>query len=143
MKFESSFKENTKGLLRPLTLKSEIDILVDDIEKAVYQSAEGSIPKLRVTERSKPWWSPELTAMRKALHTAFRRYKKNPRGSGLEGTYRKARSTYFHAIRKAKREHWNTFLEEADDNDIYTALKFTKSFVRQSSSYSKTGSDSK
>ena len=105
MKFENSFKENTRGLLRPLTLKSEIDILVDDIEKAVYQSAEGSIPKLRVTERSKPWWSPELTAMRKALHTAFRRYKKNSRGSGLERTYKKARSTYFHAIRKAKEKH--------------------------------------
>jgi ribonuclease HI/exonuclease III len=129
-KFESSFREKSKDLVQGLniTLLSEIDILVERIERAIHQSTEGSIPKLKVVERSKPWWSPELTSLRRTLNTAFRRYKKNQTRAKQEA-YKEARNSYFQAIRKAKETHWADFLEQAEGNDIYTALKFTKGYV--------------
>ena len=133
-RFESNFKRNTGILYRNPTSIGEIDQLVGQVEEAIYKSAEDSIPRLQVVKRSKPWWSLELTSLRKALNTAFRRFKKNPTPistpiPALEAKWKAARNTYFHAIRKAKEDHWQEFLANAEGNDIYTALKFTKGFI--------------
>ena len=40
--------------------------------------------------------------------------------------YLKAKNTYFLAIKKAKREHWNQFLTKEDPQTIYKAMSYTK-----------------
>ncbi|OCK96424.1 uncharacterized protein K441DRAFT_46349 [Cenococcum geophilum 1.58] len=37
-----------------------------------------------------------------------------------------ARNTYAAAIKRAKREHWNQFLEKEDPKIIFKAIKYTK-----------------
>ena len=36
----------------------------------------------------------------------------------------KARNSYFQAIKRAKTENWNSFLENATSEDIWTAYKY-------------------
>jgi hypothetical protein len=40
--------------------------------------------------------------------------------------YLQAKNAYFLAIKQAKRDHWNQFLEKEDPKSIYKALKYTK-----------------
>ena len=40
--------------------------------------------------------------------------------------YLQAKNTYFLEIKRAKREHWNTFLEKEDPVSIYKAMAYTK-----------------
>ena len=40
--------------------------------------------------------------------------------------YLKARNSYFQAIKKAKRDYWNSFLEKEDPRSIFKALAYTK-----------------
>ncbi len=47
------------------------------------------------------------------------------RSSKLEA-YKEAKNQYFHAIREAKTNCWNSFLEKAQGKEVFTALKYTK-----------------
>jgi hypothetical protein len=45
---------------------------------------------------------------------------------GNKADYLKAKNTYFLAIKRAKREHWNQFLIKEDSQSIYKAMSYTK-----------------
>ncbi len=83
-------------------------------------------PKTRPTEFSKPWWNEEITTLRKLHNTAFRAYKKQQQNIALREKYTKSRNQYFQAIRNAKQESWISFLESLKNQDVFTALKYTK-----------------
>ena len=40
--------------------------------------------------------------------------------------YLTARNAYFLAIKNAKRQHWNSFLEKTDPKSIFKAMAYTK-----------------
>jgi hypothetical protein len=40
--------------------------------------------------------------------------------------YKEAKNQYFYAIREAKTNCWNSFLEKAWGKEIFTALKYIK-----------------
>jgi len=44
----------------------------------------------------------------------------------LSCTYLLARNSYFQAIKKAKRDYWNKFLENTDPKSIFKAMSYTK-----------------
>ena len=52
-----------------------LDAIAKGLTEAITRAADDSIPRLRTVERSKPWWSKELTTLRQALHRAYRDYK--------------------------------------------------------------------
>ena len=103
----------------------DCDGVATAITKIMLESAEKAIPRLKPCERSKPWWTTELTKLRKALNRVYRLYKKH-RSSYLEEEYKKAKNTYFNSIREAKRTCWNNFLQNAIKEDIFKAYKYTK-----------------
>jgi len=40
--------------------------------------------------------------------------------------YLQAKNSYFLAIKQAKRDHWNQFLEKEDPKSIFKAMSYTK-----------------
>jgi len=48
------------------------------------------------------------------------------RDSSQKQQYLVARNSYFLAIKRAKRKHWNQFLEKEDPRSIYKAMAYTK-----------------
>jgi hypothetical protein len=92
----------------------DYELAADLLLEAIKSAAETTIPRKRVSERSKPWWNDELTILRKAQSTAFRAYKRQ-RTSESEESYKQARNAYFQAIRTAKQEYWTSYLEGLKD----------------------------
>ena len=45
--------------------------------------------------------------------------------------YRNAKNRYFNAIKRAKIEHWNQFLEKEDLKSIFKAISYTKDILAQ------------
>ena len=103
----------------------DLDSLATILESLITRAASTTIPKLRVSERSKPWWNPDLKALRKALNTALRRYKKG-RTRAQEDHWKQQRNAYFYAVRAAKASYWETFLQGATSRDAFTAYSYTK-----------------
>ena len=81
-------------------------------------------PMKRVTFRSKPWWSDLLSQLRKAYNSALRSSKVERFDAALLASARAARTAYFKAIKKAKRDHWSVFLATATPQTVWTAKKF-------------------
>jgi hypothetical protein len=44
----------------------------------------------------------------------------------LKRDYLLARNAFFQAIKAAKRNHWNSFLEKEDPKSIYKVMAYTK-----------------
>lgn len=86
-------------------------------------AAKASIPIIRLGARSKPWWSPELKELRKIM-TRNQRLLKDDYESKQQ--YLQSKNKYFQAIKLAKRDHWNTFLEKEDTSTIFKAMSYTK-----------------
>jgi len=77
-----------------------------------------------VTFRSKPWWSDLLSQLRRAYNSALRSSKVDRFDAALLASVRAARTAYFKAIKKAKRDHWSSFLATATPQTVWTAKKF-------------------
>ena len=80
-------------------------------------------PTSRPSPKSKPWWTPALTALRKEYARACRKAKKH-RTEDLVSLTRLSRQGYFKAIKKAKNSHWADFLARTTPHNIWTAKKF-------------------
>src|SRR5205807_1377653 len=81
-----------------------------------------STPKKRPSFQSKPWWTDQLTSLRRAFHSASRRSRKLPTLSHLNDT-RNLKNKYFHAIKLAKAFHWKQYLATVNSRSIWTAKK--------------------
>jgi len=79
---------------------------------------------MQVTFRSKPWWTGLLSQLRMAYNSALRSSKRDRFDAALLASARAAKSAYFKAIKKAKRDHWSPFLASATPQTVWTAKKF-------------------
>ena len=77
--------------------------------------------KKRWCSRSKRWWNPELQELRKILGKGRRK----KRVAGISRV-QEARRNLRRAIRKAKKECWNRFLQAAEGRELWTATGYTK-----------------
>ena len=86
------------------------------------------MPKTNPSPHTKRWWSKELTKLRKdtncinRLSYKFRALQDHP----CHKASKTARNKLADAIFKAKREHWQNWLEEATESDVWTAHKYIK-----------------
>jgi ribonuclease HI len=103
----------------------DFDLLATLLTEAITRAAESTIPRKRSCEYSKPWWDDLLKSLRQAKNTALRAYKRR-KTSELNEAWKKARNTYFNAIRTAKETSWVEFLETRGPDNVFEALRYTK-----------------
>ena len=130
-KLKRMIRRESKHIHVPQTItQRSMDILAESLVAAVTNAAESAIPRTRPCERSKPWWTEDLKHLRKLLHAALRIYKRSKTEPDLLA-WKKARNTYFHAIRDAKTSHWEDFLANAVGKDVFTAAKYTRPAIQR------------
>jgi len=100
----SSIASTLRGLNVPKALAEAIDEVVETITTTIELAADKAIPKARLSERSKPWWSTELATLRKASSKASRHYYSHPSLKNQRKATRK-RASYLKAIKVAKEDH--------------------------------------
>jgi ribonuclease HI len=126
--FQKSLRNEETHLLnsldRLISLRN-LEGIAHLLTSALTKAAKLAIPRKRLCERSKPWWTGQLTDLRKGLAAAGRRYKGLPTDSNFEA-FKAARNSYSHAIKTAKKTHWKDFLADAAGKDVFTAYAYTK-----------------
>jgi len=80
-------------------------------------------PVSRPSHHSKPWWTPNLTILRREYDKAARAARKHntPHMPEVAGT---SKAGYFKAIKAAKNKHWSSFLFAATPQSLSTAKRF-------------------
>jgi len=80
-------------------------------------------PCKRPCPRSKPWWSPRLSYLRREYHRFARLSRLDPSPLNWSNV-KSSRRTYFKAIASAKKAHWSDFLTSATPRTVWTAKRF-------------------
>ena len=103
--------------LPELNTTDKIDEEVSHLEKCIKETLDLSAPTLRLSPKSKKWWTEDL----KEKHKVFMRHKRQfQRGLIPASSYRELRNSYYRSIRQAKRITWERFLagEEEEEAQI-------------------------
>jgi hypothetical protein len=114
-KYESTlFRKLAKAREIEVRDVSDLEVLTDEITKAVKLSFRNSSKETRTPEDgSQPWWSPEL----KSLQAAFRRASRRAYATGLtedEERRKQARRDFKRACGKAKGDKWREYCENME-----------------------------
>ena len=105
--------------------KDSLELEAEKLQNLIIKIVEKHIPKKKLCEKSKPWWSKNLTTLRKKM-AKYRRIWKRKADSTAEHKYIDIRKQYYYEIKSAKTKCWNNFLENARDKDIFKAFQYTK-----------------
>lgn len=92
-----------------------------NLTQVLHTVREQQVPKTVPTPFTKRWWSTHLGKTRKEVQQLARqawRERGNPHLL-IHQQYRKARNRNQDQIRKAKKEHWDAFLEDIDNDSIW------------------------
>ena len=98
----------------------ELDQWFSSALSALMSTIEEDTPRSRPLSKSKAWWTPLLTTLRKDFTKATRRAKKL-RTPDSYTTARLSKIGSFKAIKRAKATYWADFLAKTSPNNIWTA----------------------
>ncbi|XP_042899102.1 uncharacterized protein [Parasteatoda tepidariorum] len=92
---------------------NDVEWTVDQVQQIILDSYHISCQVTSTSSpRRVPWWSSELSKLRKKCRKLFNRAKK----SGEWQSYRNALTAYNKAIRASKRRSWKTFCDGINTN---------------------------
>jgi len=87
---------------------------------ALTTTIEATAPRSRPSPRSKAWWTPLLTTLRKEFTKATRKAKRTQTPDSYN-IARQSKLGYFKAIKRAKASYWADFLAKTSPHNIWTA----------------------
>ncbi|PPR06479.1 hypothetical protein CVT24_002565, partial [Panaeolus cyanescens] len=136
--FRVELKGRLEALPRPREFRrGELDACIQarvTLETAISDTIEKVVPKSKAVPWKKRWWTRELGELQREAKRAGRRMtraRKKGRGEErigeLERKFRRARNRYTQAIKEEKQRHWEEWLEELDDKEVWIAGKMVGS----------------
>ena len=93
------------------------------LTEAIQATTIAVVPLAKLTQHSRHWWNQDLLVLKKKLNRLnnqsykFRALADHP----IHAEHKEARNRYSDAIKHAKTEHWQEFLEGAQGPDIWMA----------------------
>jgi ribonuclease HI len=109
-----------------LSDKSTVKQLEDEataIRETLTELLNQKAKKTRVCARSKRWWNQDIADKRKVLGAMKRMMR---RGETNHASVKEARKVMKSAINGSKKDSWNTFVQEAEGEQVWKALKYTR-----------------
>ena len=104
---------------------------VNSLTNSLQGSIEAVVKLNKPCPHSKRWWNSDLEKLKKRLNK-LRRTKFQFRAlpdHHSHHNFRVCERDYAEEIKKAKKQHWEDFLEEASTDDMWTANKYLKTPV--------------
>jgi Endonuclease-reverse transcriptase len=126
--FREQLAENLEAVpgLKELTMAEGFDEAVAALTDAIQATIEAAVPLSSPVLHSRWWWSRELTTLKKAknrlnnasyIHRAIADHPSHQE-------HRKVSEEYGAAIKKAKVQHWEEYLESLDDHLLWSANRY-------------------
>ncbi|SLM36675.1 Ribonuclease H-like domain [Lasallia pustulata] len=106
--------------------QEQMETIACSLRDLITKAAEQNIPRRKPCSRSKVWWNPNLTLLRKEMAKQSRVYKRHDQSQQQWTKFASCRAEYFYAIKTAKRNSWTKFLSEANGKEVFQAYKYTK-----------------
>lgn len=119
-----------EGILRrwtpPDRTPDDVDRAATELHEAIIDAFSASVPESRPSIHEKRWWSPELHPLKQEAARLRRRWQ-TIRTDENHLAYSEAAKTYQTAMNKQKRLYWQRYISTVAPNDLYKAVRVTKS----------------
>ncbi len=112
-----------------ITSIGEFDGVLHGLMSDLQETIEEQVPLTKDTPYRKRWWSRDLSDMRgvkERLARASFRLRSDPQHA-VHAEYRSYRNRYADAIRLAKKDFWNAWIDSVDSKTIWDANRFLRS----------------
>jgi len=125
--FRKVLKEKLEGLEEPREFRMGERMAFErarkELERVVMETIEEQVPMSKPSPHSKRWWTRELSQMKAAMQRLARQSRRaqRDRSKPIHEEYRRKRNDYAQAIKETKRDHWDEWLENLDDEEVWTA----------------------
>lgn len=110
--------------LSDLPSQSSIDDSAMKIEKAIKEAQEIAVPVSKITSETRRWWDPDILNPLKGHALNLRRKDQRSNTRADKVAYRAAQAKFQKAIKDSKRHHWQRFLANLTDKDLFTAARY-------------------
>lgn len=123
--FDNVLKDNVQSRALDLENRDSIDSAVLDLEGSIIGACNIAIPRKRYYTRSVPWWTPELTLLRKEVNKARKRYQKcrnEMAKNRFREAHRQIRRKYQNCMYKAKQTSWKDFVTKVSHKDPWSLI---------------------
>ncbi|CAG7850839.1 SubName: Full=Uncharacterized protein {ECO:0000313/EMBL:CCA73447.1} [Serendipita indica DSM 11827] len=124
---ETAIKEDRTLSLEPKTVE-ELEAAVDALTGHIQNHLQATTPTSRTNTFQKPWWTnkcKEAHRRKCRAYTESRRWRATPEHPSHQ-TYRAAQEDMKQVVRKSKEEHWWSWIENANDSDLWNINRFQK-----------------
>lgn len=111
-----------------ITSKSAFNERVEVLTRLIQDTITAKVPVSKPSSYARRWWNKDLSAMRaikKDLLREAKKFKSLP-GNPIHQRLRKHMIKYAKAIVEAKKEHWESFLNDADYAALWTGNRYLK-----------------
>ena len=102
---------------------------LDELNKALWDTIDKHIDTTKPSPYSKRWWLPKLTS-KKSLTTKMGQIAKKYHlftNHPIHEEYREQHNKYANLIKEVKVNHWEEWLEDINESDIWNATRFISS----------------
>jgi exonuclease III len=105
--------------------QEELEDRADNLAKAITATIEEKVPLSKPCPHSKRWWAQELATEKAKMHRLARlAYPlRNDPSHPIHTHHRHQRNKYAELLKHTKQEHWNTWLEEMTERDLWDASR--------------------
>ncbi|PSR72425.1 hypothetical protein PHLCEN_2v11706 [Hermanssonia centrifuga] len=109
--------------------REEFDRTLEHLTDALVEAREKTVPKIKPSPFVKRWWTADLVKTRTDVKRLAREsYKRRTDvRHSIHAEYKRARNEYGESIRRAKKEHWEAFLEDIDGETIWNFSRYAAS----------------
>ena len=116
---------NLDALIQDCSDASTLDNLVSKLEIILTEGARISIPFKKFDNRNVPWWSDEISRMRKQVNAARRRYQRTTNltiRNIYKEKYEQIKIKYKNTLKEAKLNSWKEFLSDITKQNVWKKL---------------------
>ncbi|KAF9441566.1 hypothetical protein P691DRAFT_683472 [Macrolepiota fuliginosa MF-IS2] len=126
--FQEELEKKLPELQDPgeINLVSDLEEQIECLTRILQELIKAAVPVVKVCSHMKRWWNRKLEMMKKELNKLnWKSYlwKHTPEHPAFQ-EYKCLWNRYSEAILRAKRTHWEDFLEEAMEQEMWTASHY-------------------
>ena len=125
LKFQETLAEQLATMPDPCTLldKAQFQRAADDLTVALQAAIKLTVPMSKPSPHSCCWWNEDLSQLKKEMNRlGGASYKYCAIADHLlHSQYKEIWSKYGSAIKQAKKQHWDNFLEGLSSKDLWMA----------------------
>lgn len=113
--FAESLRDFSESQLEGLNLESvgDVEIMAEKLTVVLQEACNASMPKKRRFRKSNPWWTRELTIIKKSVYRLRRKVAEGqdePNHLEIVREYRVSLRNYSKEVKKAKKVSWQKFV---------------------------------